>query len=98
MAARYRVERRAVAVGFPPWTVVSGAQTVAYCVDVNDANLVASALNAEPRLRAALECLVDFITDIRASGDCGYFEPNARPGERFYQAARAALMPDKAGE
>ena len=70
-----------------------------YMWDEEDERLVspaelAATLNAAEdagRWKAALEGLVDFITDIRASGDCGYFEINAQPGERFFQAAVEAL-------
>ena len=93
-AERYRVEYRTVAEGQAPWAVecvkAGYGYVICFCWHEANANLIAAALNAAEdagRRKAALEGLVDFITDIRASGDCGYFEINAQPGERFFQAA-----------
>ena len=95
-AERYRVEvvRNSPAIGLHKYLVMEGATRIAECWTRESADIVAAALAAAEdagRRNAALEGLVDFITDIRASGDCGYFEINAQPGERFFQAALKAL-------
>ena len=86
-----------------PWdyrvTDLLEGRYVATCTIEGMAEVIAAALNAAEdagRWKAALEGLVDFITDIRASGDCGYFEINAQPGERFFRAAVEALEPKEA--
>ena len=99
-AERYRVEYREWKTGPTKlaWCVVhvKTGDVWSFSWNAAEARMIAAALNAAEdagRWKAALEGLVDFITDIRASGDCGYFEINAQPGERFFQAAVEALEP-----
>ena len=87
---RYRVEEVDAGPRQGLWAIVTPIGRVYATTEKKALSLVA-VLEDAGQWKAALEGLVDFITDIRASGDCGYFEINAQPGERFFQAALKAL-------